>query len=115
MMTFNEWMRLLEDNDGEPSSIQKTRHIIIAKIIERDGGMRCAHCGKPLAKCEVILDHKLARGLDGDDTIDNLQLSCRPCNDRKSATETRIANRRRRRKMDMEEVVRKLRRGAWRV
>lgn len=63
----------------------------IAQLIERDGGLRCFYCGKPLHRDKtryqepdyVCIDHKLPRSKGGGHELSNLALSCRPCNSSK--------------------------------
>ena len=44
---------------------------------------RCAGCGRPFPYPDLDLDHIAAIGKGGTDHIDNLQLLCRQCNNRK--------------------------------
>jgi hypothetical protein len=50
-------------------------------VWERDGG-RCVDCG---ADFELQFDHVIPLALGGATTVDNLQLLCAPCNQRKGA------------------------------
>lgn len=52
-----------------------------AAVYERDGHA-CLHCG---ATDRLSLDHIHPWSLGGEDTLENLQTLCRPCNSRKGA------------------------------
>ena len=51
-------------------------------IRERDN-CQCCYCGKYVPKKKRSLDHVIARSLGGDDTPDNLVLTCISCNSQK--------------------------------
>lgn len=48
-------------------------------------GARCALCGLPLAGKRAEIDHRIALALGGADTLDNIQLVCRPCHRMKTS------------------------------
>jgi 5-methylcytosine-specific restriction endonuclease McrA len=50
-------------------------------VWQRDGG-RCVACG---ADFELQFDHVIPVALGGADTVENLQVLCAPCNQRKGA------------------------------
>lgn len=50
-------------------------------VYGRDGH-QCLHCG---TRDDLTLDHIYPYSLGGEDTLDNLQTLCRPCNSRKGA------------------------------
>jgi 5-methylcytosine-specific restriction endonuclease McrA len=52
-----------------------------AAVYERDGHA-CLHCG---TNSDLSLDHVHPYSLGGEDTMENLQTLCRPCNSRKGA------------------------------
>lgn len=56
-------------------------HLFIA--IGRRDGFSCARCG---AAFELELDHIIPVSLGGTSDLDNLQILCRPCNQKKGAT-----------------------------
>jgi hypothetical protein len=51
-------------------------------VFERDGG-RCVQCG---ATFELQYDHVIPHSLGGASTVENLQLLCAPCNQRKGGS-----------------------------
>jgi 5-methylcytosine-specific restriction endonuclease McrA len=59
-------------------------------VYGRDGGV-CRYCGQPVSPDEFHVDHYLAASRGGPDSLDNLVLSCRPCNYRKSCLPAREA------------------------
>lgn len=54
------------------------------KIWEKYGG-RCAYCGKEIALKDMQIDHIIPKRNGGEDSIDNLNPSCRLCNHYKRA------------------------------
>lgn len=48
-------------------------------IYSRDDGI-CSYCGKNLHYSDATIDHIFPRSRGGEDTWDNLTLSCGPCN-----------------------------------
>lgn len=70
---------------GDPShKARRRRHIPDAlriQVYDRDG-WKCLHCGSVE---RLSLDHIHPYSLGGEDTLDNLQTLCRPCNSRKGA------------------------------
>lgn len=69
------------------------RRRLVAALAARDGGRKCVRCGMRLSLQKTTIDHKVAKSLGGTDDISNLQLMCLPCNNEKSKTESRMANR----------------------
>jgi hypothetical protein len=51
-------------------------------VIERDKS-RCRYCGKKLLNQEIALDHIIPYSMGGNNMIDNLVVSCTPCNSHK--------------------------------
>lgn len=56
------------------------REVLRQKLAERDGGMFCGYCRKPLTDFSATIDHRLPKSRGGGSTIDNLVLACRKCN-----------------------------------
>lgn len=52
-------------------------------IVERDNST-CYLCGRKLTDREIHLDHVIPLARGGSHTADNLKVTCRPCNQRKS-------------------------------
>ena len=65
-------------NKRIPFSI-KERKVIIRKLIPKYG-QRCWYCGKELGKGEIYIDHILSVAEGGENSINNLALSCKFCN-----------------------------------
>jgi hypothetical protein len=83
------------------------KHLRLHRIAERDGGWQCWHCGVELvdychaemntdsSRCVYLTagsgrqfaaeDHLVPKQFRGSDVLDNLVLSCSPCNSRKGA------------------------------
>lgn len=53
-------------------------------VIERDGP-RCVFCGQDLEPNEIHLDHVIPEARGGETTRQNLQVTCRKCNQEKGA------------------------------
>ena len=53
---------------------------IIGKLAKRDGGMFCAYCGKALDDTTVTIEHVLPISKGGADTMENMVIACRECN-----------------------------------
>jgi len=53
-------------------------------LMSKQGGL-CALCGKAMASADITLDHIQPVSKGGLDTITNLQLAHRECNERKGA------------------------------
>lgn len=66
---------------GEPRWRRKIPLSLRLEVYDRDG-WRCRHCG---ATEPLSLDHIHPHSLGGEDTLENLQTLCRPCNSRKGA------------------------------
>lgn len=73
--------KLYADESYAPRSRRKIPDALRLAIYERDG-FACLHCGTTEG---LSLDHIHPYSLGGDDTFDNLQTLCRPCNSRKGA------------------------------
>lgn len=73
--------KLRVDPTYEPRSRRHIPDSIRFAVYERDGHA-CLHCG---ARDRLGLDHIHPYSLGGEDTLDNLQTLCRPCNSRKGA------------------------------
>ena len=50
------------------------------KIIYNNADGRCALCGRKITFPEMTLDHIVPLDRNGEDTINNLQCTCKPCN-----------------------------------
>lgn len=83
---WHEWhwtrgLRLRVDPNYEPRSRRHIPGSLRLAVYSRDGHA-CLHCG---ATDRLSLDHIHPYSLGGEDTFDNLQTLCRPCNSRKGA------------------------------
>lgn len=81
---WHEWhwtrgKRLYRDETYKPRSRRHIPDAVRLAVYERDG-WRCLHCG---TTSHLSLDHIYPYSLGGEDTLDNLQTLCRPCNSRK--------------------------------
>ena len=56
---------------------------VIQELWEREDG-QCAHCGTPLVRESIVIDHIFPQSHGGADHIDNLRLLCRDCNSKLS-------------------------------
>lgn len=74
-------LKLRHDPAYQTRARRWIRPSLRAAIYERDGHA-CLHCG---ATENLSLDHIHPYSLGGEDTFDNLQTLCRPCNSRKGA------------------------------
>ena len=72
------YQRRQKDGSCLRSASQDTRK----EVIKRDG-LRCRYCGKELKECEIQIDHVIPFSKGGKTTIDNLVVSCQPCNRKK--------------------------------
>ena len=52
----------------------------VRKIIYNNADGRCALCGRKITFPEMTLDHIVPLDKNGEDTINNLQCACKPCN-----------------------------------
>lgn len=52
----------------------------VRKIIYNNADGRCALCGRKITFPEMTLDHIVPLDRNGEDTINNLQCTCKPCN-----------------------------------
>lgn len=68
--------RKLNTEELSPSSLLRENKLLVST------GQECAYCG---AVGELQWEHLFPRSLGGPDTIDNLVLSCAPCNSKKGA------------------------------
>lgn len=78
------WHRGKNLRCDETYTPRRRRHIPDAMryaVYERDG-YTCLHCGTPES---LSLDHIHPYSMGGEDSFENLQTLCRPCNSRKGA------------------------------
>lgn len=68
-----------KDEESERARVFKKRRIVVFK---RDKGM-CRYCGASLDS-NYTVDHIVPKSKNGTDDLENLVLSCRSCNSRKS-------------------------------
>ena len=73
--------RKLRGDGFSPPSRPKIPDALRLEVYQRDGHA-CLHCG---ATARLSLDHIHPWSLGGEDTLENLQTLCRPCNSRKGA------------------------------
>ena len=52
----------------------------VRKIIYDNADGRCALCGRKITLPEMTLDHIVPLDRNGEDSINNLQCTCKPCN-----------------------------------
>lgn len=52
----------------------------VRKMIYDKAGGRCALCGRKITLSEMTLDHIVPLDRGGEDTVKNLQCTCKPCN-----------------------------------
>lgn len=64
--------------DGIPNKSKKVR---IFKVVARDGAV-CKHCGESDSK-KLTIDHVVPKHKGGLNTIENMQILCRKCHDKK--------------------------------
>lgn len=80
----SEWhwargLKLRKDPGHQPRGRRHIADSLRFAVYERDG-FACLHCG---TNTSLSLDHIYPHSLGGEDTFDNLQTLCRPCNSRK--------------------------------
>lgn len=68
-----------------------TPYRVAIEVWIRDEG-RCRYCDRELKPNEVEIDHHHPRALGGTDDVENLRLSCIPCNRQKSDKPARVAD-----------------------
>lgn len=83
---WHEWhwtrgLKLRRDPNYTPKARRWIRPSLRAAVYQRDGHA-CLHCG---TRESLSLDHIYPYSLGGEDTLENLQTLCRPCNSRKGA------------------------------
>lgn len=83
---WHEWhwtrgKRLYADPDYAPRGRRYIPDSLRLAVYERDG-WACLHCS---SLDTLSLDHIYPHSLGGEDTFENLQTLCRPCNSRKGA------------------------------
>jgi 5-methylcytosine-specific restriction enzyme A len=82
-----------------------------SKSIKRQAHTRaegkCEGCGLRLRRGEGHVDHVIADGLGGEPTLENAQVLCRPCHDRKTFTRDVPAIAKTKRIQDRERGIRK--------
>jgi 5-methylcytosine-specific restriction endonuclease McrA len=54
-------------------------------LSSRDGGARCAYCGRREKLRRLTIDHRLPKSRGGSNGLDNLVLACTACNHAKAA------------------------------
>ena len=52
----------------------------VRKIIYDNADGRCVLCGRKITLPEMTLDHMVPLDRNGEDTVNNLQCTCKPCN-----------------------------------
>lgn len=83
---WHEWhwtrgQKLFRDDSYAPRHRRHIPDALRRAVYERDG-FACLHCGVSEG---LSLDHIHPYSMGGEDTFDNLQTLCRPCNSRKGA------------------------------
>jgi hypothetical protein len=74
-------LKLRKDPNYTPRHRRRIADDLRTRVYERDD-WECLHCGSPE---NLSLDHIHPYSRGGDDTFENLQTLCRPCNSRKGA------------------------------
>lgn len=75
-----DWKSFNTDVVGKTHNISKsTRSFVIAR-----DGMICTYCEGRLTNFDIVLDHVIPRTKGGSDRSDNLVVSCKKCNSKKS-------------------------------
>lgn len=95
-------MPVVYENWSHRKRCIKYHHHTVFKFQEMRKDIHCRKCGKEMTftndytksgwKRQCTVDHVLARGLGGSDTVDNFELICGGCNNKKSKFEQKLLN-----------------------